>query len=148
MQPHFAKQLYKNVIAGPPVYCLWQAPDETHPTKETCFLTSLLQTQVLLPHPPAVKQRVHIYLLLKPYAMPWLLGYPPSQNPLICFPAPCWIQPSPAASASPLGHSVPAGTAGVAAAGYREPPRANTALLWGNKPVTHFFTYQNSCELE
>lgn len=101
------------------LFIVSQTPDETHPTKESCFLTSFLQMQVLLPHPPGLKQRVQIYLP-KPYATPWLLGHPPSQNLLICFLALCWIHPSPPVSTSPMDHSVLVGAAGVAAGGYGE----------------------------
>lgn len=62
----------------------------------------------------------------KPYAIPWLLGYPPNQN-LVHFLDPCWTHPS-TASSSPSCHSVPVGTAGVAAGGNGEQSGANTPL--------------------
>lgn len=127
---------------GIPVYCFSQTTDETHPTTKRCFLASLLQMQVLPTHPPALKQRVQVYLP-KPYATPWLWEYALSLNLLIHLHALCWIHPSPPASTSSLGHSVLRALLVWLQGGYGEQSRANTALILGNKPVT-LFIYQNS----
>lgn len=146
MQPLSAKQLYKNVIMGIPVYCFLQTTDETHPTKKM-FSSKPSANAGSAPSPTSSKPKdanLPPQTLCNTLALGICTQAEPA-NPLAC----SVLDPS-VSSSTHLSHGslCSAGTAGVAAGGYGEQSRANTALILGNKPVTHFFICQNSCKME